>query len=154
MKPELVILIGIPASGKSTWANEKVVDPSWVKSGRDDFRYGMKNIGYCSGKIEGLITKLQYHQISEALAAGFSVIVDNTSVEGKFIDEFIQKFKNIADISYKIFYISKNNAISRDLLRKNTGRMVGESVISRMYDKFTNLTNTFDFNKLPEYDKK
>ena len=151
MKPELVILIGIPASGKSTWSTEKIIDPAWIKSGRDDFRYGMKNMGLCSGKIEGLITKLQYYQITEALEMGINVIIDNTNVDGKFIDEFIEKFKDIAEISYKIFYISKNAAISRDLLRE---RKVGAGVISRMYDKFTNLTNTFDFDKLPEYDKK
>ena len=40
MKKKVLILIGIPGSGKSTWSTEFVKEnKDWVRINRDDFRF-------------------------------------------------------------------------------------------------------------------
>ena len=56
---EILILIGIPASGKSTWSKEYVrKNPNWVRVSRDDFRDMLKSAQVCEPKIEELINTL------------------------------------------------------------------------------------------------
>ena len=56
---KLLILIGIPGSGKSTWAKDYVkYNDNWVRVNRDDFRDMLKTSQVCENKIEDMITKL------------------------------------------------------------------------------------------------
>jgi len=46
------ILIGLPGSGKSTYAKNKVANSNnWIRVNRDDFRAMLKNQGMCENKI-------------------------------------------------------------------------------------------------------
>lgn len=50
------VLIGIPASGKSTYTKEHVMrNDDWVGVNRDSFRYMLKNQGLTEVKIESMI---------------------------------------------------------------------------------------------------
>ena len=57
MKKELEVIatIGLPASGKSTWAKDQVrKKENWVRVNRDDFRKMLKNAPVTEPKIEDM----------------------------------------------------------------------------------------------------
>lgn len=137
MKLRMIISIGIPASGKSTWANGMVGTGLWVKTGRDDFRYMLENKGICNGNIENLITKCQDYLILEALKSGHNVIIDNTNINLKYIEHWLNLVKGIPIEIYTLkFDISLEQAIARDKLRS---RPVGARVITSMHRNLQNL---------------
>lgn len=140
---KILILIGIPASGKSTWAAEYVRNnPNWVRVNRDDFRAMLKNSQICENKIEDMITALVIDTIERALMKNLNVLIDNTNLKAKYIDEFVQRFKYQADIDFRLFDISLQKAIERDALRD---KKVGTGVIKKMYDSYKVLIDSFDF---------
>lgn len=78
MPVTLFVTIGIPGSGKSTWA--KTQTPCW-RVNRDDIRESV--FGYRGPPIahmEEKVTRIQNSLILEGLRSGSSVIVDNTNL--------------------------------------------------------------------------
>ena len=56
---EVKINIGPPASGKSTWSKQFILNnPNWVKVSRDDFRYMMTVEYRNDSNIEMIITEV------------------------------------------------------------------------------------------------
>ena len=136
-KLKLVILSGIPCSGKSTWAKQFVKGKTdWVIVNRDSFRLSRGD--YWIPSQESYITKLEDTAIESALNAGLNVISDNTNLNPKTIS----KLKEIAEIygaevEEKFFHVSLKEAISRDLERDQKGGIsVGKKVIEDFYYKY------------------
>lgn len=148
MNNKIIITIGIPASGKSTWAKDYVRNnPSWIRISRDDFRQMLKTAQMCEPKIEDLVTTLVNKTIEQSLAKKLNVIIDNTNVNVKYINGFIDKFKYSADIDYRVFDISLKKAIERD---NNREMKVGEDVIKRMYKQYVDLIDSFNFQPVKQ----
>jgi len=146
------ILIGIPGSGKSTWALEYVKEnPSWIRVGRDDFRYMFKNQGFCENKLEQMISDIQNKVILEALSKGFNVIIDNTNVRETYINDFIKLVQHVAKVEFMVFDISLEKAIERDSKRERT---VGLEVIEKMFNNYKVLMDSFDPSTRPRVVKK
>lgn len=129
----VVLTIGIPASGKTTWAREAANnDKSIVVTSRDDIRaaYGWK-----SGFDEGRVTRIQRSQMEAAFLDGFDVIVADTNLNPKFRKDLI-KFchQHGHDVVTKVFPISLDEAILRDSKRQS--HMVGADVVKRFYDMY------------------
>jgi predicted kinase len=92
-KLEVLVLIGIPGSGKSTWAKDFVSNNSdWIRVNRDDFRDMLKTSQTCENKIEDMITGLVNDVISSSLSRKLNVIVDNTNLKVKYINSIIDTF--------------------------------------------------------------
>ena len=143
---KILILIGIPASGKSTWAKEYVrKHENWVRVNRDDFRRMLKDAQQCEPKIEDMITTLTHATIETCLMKKQNVIIDNTNLKQRYIDEIINKFRYSADIEYQLFDISLQKAVERDNARDSK---VGEGVIKKMYQDYKNLIESFDFQTI------
>lgn len=141
------ILVGIPASGKSTWKEQFLSkNPKWIAVSRDSFRYMLTNSGWCEPKIESMITELMDISILHALANKMNVIVDNTNVKASSINAIIKLVNHLAKVEFQVFDISLKKAIERDNLRD---RRVGVEVIERMYEEYKNLCQTFDFSNRP-----
>jgi predicted kinase len=107
-----LVLIGIPGSGKSTWAKDFVSNNSdWIRVNRDDFRDMLKTSQTCENKIEDMIwfSKWCY---SSSLSRKLNVIVDNTNLKVKYINSIIDTFKY--SINYRVFDISKDKANWKD----------------------------------------
>ena len=135
MSKELVILIGPPGSGKTTYAQSVVFeDPNWVRVNRDDFRIQLTGTYSPSNDIESLITKIQNSTIEHALTK-YNVIVDNTHLKLQYIKEIVNKFKDKAIIKVKI--IGQDLSLL-DLIERNNKRekKVPNDVLSRMYKQF------------------
>jgi len=140
---KILILIGIPASGKSTWAADYVRNnPNWVRVNRDDFRAMLKNSQVCENKIEDMITALVIDTINRALMKNLNVLIDNTNLKQKYIDGFIEQFKYQANIDFRVFDISLAKAIERDAARD---KKVGAGPIKKMYESYKILIDSFDF---------
>jgi len=135
-----IITVGVPASGKSTWAKKYVKDnPSFVRVNRDDIRQSTKNASILNSKGEEFVTLVQTSMIDSALMAGYSVIIDNTNVRKEYIDALLEQVKYKADVEFRIFNTQLEDAIKRDLDRDNS---VGMPVITKMFQSLKNLTET------------
>lgn len=138
------ILVGLPGSGKSTWAKEFIAkqEKEWVRINRDDFRSMLKNQPLCQPKIETLINGLQDNAILSALNAKCNVIIDNTNLKDKYINHFMELVKHKADIEFMLFDVPAKTCIERDKLRDKS---VGATVINRMDKDFQILKSSFVF---------
>lgn len=143
---ELLILVGVPASGKSTWSKRYVIDnPNWVRVSRDDFREMLKSSPMCENKIEEMISSLVNSTIEHSFSKKMNVIVDATNLNLKYINAFIDRFNTVANINFRIFDISLKKAIEYD---SNRIRPVGETIINRFYKQYKDLLDTYSFQPL------
>ena len=140
---EVVILIGCPSSGKSSHSKEFLAkNPNYVKVGRDDFRYMLRNAGFCEPKIEKLITELVNQTILNALSCKLNVIVDNTNLKINVINELVNLVKDYANVSYRVFDVPYKTLLERDAARE---RSVGKLVLDKMWANWVILKDSFDF---------
>ena len=145
---KLIILQGPPCSGKSTWAKEYVKSAqNTVIVSRDSFRLHL-----CGGDTanmfkgmdstrEELITKMENESITEALKAGFDVVVDATNLNPKTVNRMYKLAEGAGlsktDIEFKGFYIPFKEAVARDIARGEAGgHNVGEKVLKRFYRQY------------------
>ena len=79
---KIKILIGIPASGKTTWSKDFVkANSNWTRVSRDDFREMLKHSGVVENKVENIINELVNTTIEQSLSKKMNVIVDNTNLK-------------------------------------------------------------------------
>lgn len=139
MQNELQILIGVPGSGKSTYAAQLVKsDKSYVKLSRDEFRHMLRDEWYPGEEIESVVSILMDSSIKSALSKGYNVILDNTHCNAKTVKETIVKYGKTARIVLKI--IGAELSI-KQIKEQNKARhkVVPEEVIDRMYKGFTHI---------------
>jgi predicted kinase len=130
--PKLLMLKGLPASGKSTLAKEMVASGNYVRVNRDSLRQMLHN-GKWSGKNEDVTVQTEIAMVEAALDAGKSVVVDDTNLNPK--NE--QMWKNIAHVYDATFEVKTlktplEECIRRDAERGYEGGRVGKDVIVGM----------------------
>jgi len=129
---KLLMLKGLPASGKSTYAKE-LVDKGWIRVNKDDLRAMLNNSKWSSSN-EVMILWVRDSIISEALQQGKSVVVDDTN----FAPIHYNKLSSLAasfgaSFDIKFFDTPLEVCIERDLKRPVS---VGKDVIIRMYNQY------------------
>lgn len=139
MNNELKIIIckGLPASGKSTWADEYIKEnPNFVKIEKDQIR---KNGDLFPGGQyihkrgdESIVLKERDRLVREAFKQGKSVISSDTNLVQKHITQLTNIAKqNKAKVEIKSFLdVPLKELIERDEKREES---VGEQVIRRMF---------------------
>lgn len=133
---KLIICRGLPASGKSTWAKQWVLeDPEHrVRINQDDIRLMLGK--YWVPSTEKLVQEIHFDAIVEALSREFDVVIDNTNLNKKVLDGFdrlIKTFENY-EIEYKDFFDTPLSVcIERD---KNRDLQVTEKVIRNFYNNY------------------
>lgn len=130
--PKLLMLRGLPASGKSTYA-KSLADKGWVRTNKDDLR-AMLNDGKWSKSNEAAVLRLRDFIVIDALQRGKNVVVDDTNC-APFHEETLKQLAqdNKAGFEVKFFDTPLEECIKRDLKRPNS---VGERVITKMYGDF------------------
>lgn len=125
----ILMLRGLPASGKSTWAKERVKEGNWIRVNKDDIR-AMLGVDF-SRKTEALVVSIERKIVENALLSGFDVILDNTNLNP--VHEEYYKLQGYT-VDFKNFIVPVEECIRRDALRANP---VGKGVILKMYKKWS-----------------
>jgi len=147
-KRTVLVNVGVPGSGKSTWSREFIENnPGWVKICRDDFRFMMKNLPILDSKGEMLVTDLVFSSAKKVLLSGFNVIMDATHVRKTYINQIEKELGEMANISFQVFDTPLEVCIARDLERERT---VGEEIILKMHKDFETLKKEFNFESIPQ----
>lgn len=136
---KLIICRGLPASGKSTWAKQWVLeDPEHrVRINQDDIRLMLGK--YWVPSREKLVQEIQFDAIVEALCRKFDVVIDNTNLNKKVLEKFDRLIKTFEDyeIEYKDFFDTPLSVcIERD---KNRDLQVTEKVIRGFYNNYKDI---------------
>ena len=133
MKPKLLILIGAPGSGKSTWSKQFVKEnPDYFRVNRDDMRLMLQGKQMLSFDDERILTK-----IAEMMVWNFtvynnkSVVLDQTNCKEKYITALKNKFHMIP-IEYKVFDEPLGVLLERN--KNRTTDKVPEEIITNMYN--------------------
>lgn len=138
-KQKVIILKGLPASGKSTYA-KALVDSSngkFKRISKDDLRAMLDNSNF-SKTNEKNILYVRDNLMNMLLVQGYSVIIDDTNLHPKheqtITGEVVELMGDLVDVEIEDFTnISLEECIKRDQKRSN---YVGEKVIRDMYNRF------------------
>lgn len=130
---KLLMISGLPGSGKTTWAKEQVAKGSYVRINNDDLREMLHN-GKWSNHNEKLINDAREFLIKRALDGGDSVIVDNLNLHPKHELELekIAAYYN-AKFEVKFFDTDVEECVRRDVGR---AKSVGADVIRKWYNDY------------------
>lgn len=152
---KIIILSGISGSGKTTWTKNKIQNSTnFVAISRDKLRELL--FGYTESNVsvyydlpnfkqnEKLVTTFQTTNIRQAIAQGFDIILDNTHLDKRYIDDMLQEFPQ-CDFEFVLLDTNIDVAIQRD---KTRNRYVGENIIRKQYEQLLKLKRNFDFKPI------
>lgn len=142
---KLVYTVGVSCSGKTTWVNDFLSQGSnknsWVNINRDDIRGFLFTGGVIDwGKYkftkgnEALVTELQHHLIKGAAEKGKNIIISDTNLNQKYIDNF-KTWSCLKNYTFeeKVFHIEMIETLERDAKRSSG---VGYKVITSQYKTY------------------
>ena len=128
---KLLILKGLPASGKSTYAKQ-LVAMEWKRVNKDELR-AMIDYSQWSRDNEAHIVLMEEYIVRNYLHNNFNVVVDDTNFAHEKRWEDIAKEKG-AEFEIKFFDVPVMECVARDAKRGD--KSVGAKVIFRMYDQY------------------
>lgn len=146
--PQLLILIGAPGSGKSTFAKYHLrTHLNWMRLCRDDFRQMHFTHSFLPDKEEKMITIMIDAAVSALLASRTNVIIDATHTKKEYLDYYVHKFSHIADIQFKVFEAPLSVLLQRCEERfRNSGKHIPASAIQKHVENLEVLKREFDFS--------
>lgn len=138
---KILLLRGLPGSGKSTWAR------AWIRAhpgkykrvNKDELRMMVDDDMWTSAN-EKFILRLRNLIIAEALTLGKDVIVDDTNLHPKH-EKYLRKVaaEHGAVLEIKDFLdIGVDECIARDLKRP---KPVGEKIIRALAERYLPINN-------------
>lgn len=141
MKPKVIILQWLPASGKSTWAKEHCKKyPNFIRVNKDDIRAMMASD--FSKPREEVVLAMRDQAIKSAIENWFWVVVDDTNFEQKHID----RIKGLSsEVEIKLFDTPLSVCIERNKNRENP---VPQDVIESMARKYNVGKEVNEFEKV------
>jgi predicted kinase len=136
MQPKVIILRGLPGSGKSTWAKDYVErNAGWLRVNKDDLR-SMFHDGVWSKQNESIVLAARDSIIVTALQGGVNVIVDDTNFNSRHVSEITELAKQYnAYVEVKDFDVDLDVCLARNAERSGKAR-VPDKVILDMYEKY------------------
>lgn len=142
---QLLVLKGLPASGKSSYAKELVAQ-GWKRVNKDDLR-AMIDSKKFSRENEKMIRLAEESLAHRYLSNGFNVVVDDTNFGYEnYWRDFAKTFREgYVQIDFKFFDVPVMECIERDAGRGDNS--VGGEVILRMYNQ--HLAHKLPKTKLP-----
>lgn len=133
---KLVVLRGLPASGKTTYAFQ-LVNQGYKRVNRDDLRQMLDNGVYTLNSEQSI--RAVRDQIIIFLLWKYNVVVDDTNLKRTDIQHFEELAKdNEAEfevVDHFLTNVSVEECIRRDSLRE---KPIGEKVIKDMFLAFLN----------------
>lgn len=145
---KVIILQGLPASGKSTYARQLVETLGWKRINKDDLRAMVDNSKW-SEKNEKLIVKLRNDLLLRFLQDGYSVVIDDTNFAKSHVDTIKEICAGeLVECEVLFFDTPLWECIERDSKREKS---VGKKVIIKMYNQYLRAkVESNDFKNQPE----
>ena len=135
-KLKLLVLKGLPASGKSTEAKRLVAEEGYARTNKDTIRKELFGDEY-KRKDEKKVVKERDRLIREYLTQGRNVVVDDTNLNPVHIKDLAaiaKEFNTIFEVDDSFLDVPLTECIERD--SKRGDEMVGENAIRGMYHNF------------------
>ena len=131
---QLLLLQGLPASGKTTYALDLCKqDSSWARINKDDIREFLGNLPWTK-ELE--LTTVQIQRLIALLLVQYNkcIIVDDTNFRADYVN-YWEKFSNGHGYEFVklIFNTPVEECINRDA---NRPKSVGKDVILKMYNTY------------------
>jgi len=138
MTQEVIITVGLPASGKTTWTNEHIkTHPEYVNINRDDIRLMLQGRGRYnkfSKWRENLVTDAMLETARSAIKNGKSIIISDTNLNPDR-NKLWKQFAKDRNVNYReqLFTdIHVGICVERDMKREFP---VGSKVIMGMFER-------------------
>ena len=149
--PKLLILVGAPGSGKSTFARYFIrTEDNWVRVNRDDFRLMQFGDTLMSPFYEERITKMVEASVITLLKHHTNVIIDATNCSLRTLEDMVRTYTEYADISFKVFDLSVEELVKRcDKRYEQTGKFIPKSAIEKHVTQLQYTKEKFDFKPIP-----
>lgn len=134
----VLILKGLPASGKSTYARQLLDEQKgvWKRLNKDELRMMLTNNHHTKSN-ERFVERMRDLMMIEALKEGKHVIIDDTNLSDRpvlrienLLREYTKETGDQVQIEIKEMNVSLEECVERDKTRE---KHVGEEVIQRMY---------------------
>lgn len=136
--PSLVLTVGLPGSGKSTWTDEQIAKDrtGLVTAVNRDHLRRMLRRPYRTD--EDLVTHVQYSAIASALSAGKVVIADDTNLNPSHISALCANLARVipnlhVTINAQFLYVPLADCIERDAQRP-PHEVIGADEITRLWE--------------------
>jgi predicted kinase len=134
---EVIVLRGLPGSGKSTWAENYLIEnPDAVRVSRDDIRVMIRASDWPGVEFEDLVTQIEHKTITAAVAADRTVIVDAMHLRPQYIRNLYKLVPWDVPFRFMEFDTDVDTCVFRDAVRGRTGRMVGEHTIRNIAARY------------------
>lgn len=132
-RPKLVLLVGIPGAGKTTYATKYIKEnPNTIHLSSDSIRKELWGDEAIQGDNNEIFS-LMHDRAVEALNNGQNVIHDATNMTRKDRSYIIELCPKFVQIEAHIIWAPIETCIERDAARERT---VGKAVIDKMLKKF------------------
>ena len=133
-RPKLILLVGIPGSGKTTYANKymQTINPLAIHLSSDLIRKELWGDESIQGDNNEVFSLMQSRAV-EALNNGKDVIYDATNMTRKDRSYIISLCPKFVQIEAHIIWAPIETCIERDAARERT---VGKAVIDKMLKRF------------------
>lgn len=132
-RPTLILLVGPPGSGKTTYAKKYIVEhDNTIHLSSDKIRAELYGDETIQGNPNEVFSLMQSRAI-EALNNGQSVVYDSTNMTRKDRSYIISPCLKFVKIEAHIIWAPIKTCIERDAARERT---VGKEVIDRMLKRF------------------
>lgn len=129
---KIIMLKGLPASGKSTWAKEKINENSnYIRINKDDIRESIT--GKWTSKKEKIVISIRNSLIKTGISLGKNVIIDDTNLNPKHeqsLKTLAQELGVEFEVNDSFLKVSVEECVERDIKRDKS---VGYKVIYKMY---------------------
>ena len=148
---KLLILVGAPGSGKSTFARYFLrTEDNWIRVNRDDFRLMQFGDSLMIPFYEERISKMVEASVLTLLKSDTNVIIDATNTSLRTIQDIIHTYTEYADISFKVFDLPVDELVKRcDKRYEETGKFISKSVVERNVANLKHTLEKFDFAPIP-----
>lgn len=153
--PNLILVCGLPGSGKSTFLSTQVKNQNNCKViSRDEIRFSLLQEGEPYFSHEEDVYKIFWLQINESLSNGYNTYVDQTSLtpeSRQYLLKHITEKYELCNIVW--FNIPTKVCIERNENRKGTKAYVPKGVIRRMAIQMIPPSYKENFDNIFTYDE-
>lgn len=153
MKQNIIICCGISGSGKSTYSTELCrLDSNYRRINRDDLRKQL--VGTLEGyykridinSLEKNVTELLKLQCDYLLKKSYNLIIDNTHLSIKYLNEIQLAYESKANITIKTFNcdleVAKRRILKRDFNCATNDEIITDqrvAYINKQYQQYQEL---------------